>query len=148
VTVAAALGLSGWTARFPSGAATIAIAEDPDAARLLGIRPHRVAAVVWAIAGVLAAVAGVLLSGFTVLNGTEMTLALTTSLAAALVAGFSSIPLAVLASAAVGAVSAAASSIPRLARISGFDESVGFILVVLVALFLRPRVTAASLERA
>jgi branched-subunit amino acid ABC-type transport system permease component len=77
-----------------------------------------------------------------------MTLALVAALAAALLAGFESVPLAVLASAGVGSVTAAAAAVPELARISGFVESVGFIAVVLVVLIVRPRQLTARLERA
>ncbi len=132
-------GVVAWTRATRTGIATLAIAEDTDAARLLGVRPQRVATIVWAISGASAAVAGVLLSGFTVLNTTEMTLALIAALAAALLAGFESIPLAIGASAGVGAVTAAAASFPELARISGFVESVGFLAVIVVVLVLRPR---------
>ncbi|MEX2538642.1 MAG: branched-chain amino acid ABC transporter permease [Actinomycetota bacterium] len=137
-----------WTARTRTGTATLALAEDVDAARLLGIRTGRVSALVWTIAGVVAALAGVLLSGLTVVNTTEMTLALVAALAAALLAGFESVPLAVGASAGVGAVTAAAASFPELAQISGFVESVGFLAVIIVVLIIRPRQIAGSMERA
>ena len=141
-------GVVAWTRATRTGTATLAIAEDTDAARLLGVRPQRVATIVWAISGASAAIAGVLLSGFTVLNTTEMTLALIAALAAALLAGFESIPLAIGASAGVGAVTAAAASFPELARISGFVESVGFLAVIVVVLVLRPRQLSNLLERA
>jgi branched-chain amino acid transport system permease protein len=147
-TLLLAAGITAWTRLTRTGTATLAVAEDADAARAIGVRPERVATVVWASAGAIAALAGVLLSGFTVLNTTEMTLALVAALAAALLAGFESIPLAVLASAGVGSVTAAAASIPELARISGVVESVGFIAVVLVVLIVRPRQLTAALERA
>jgi branched-subunit amino acid ABC-type transport system permease component len=146
LTVAIGAALVLWTERTRTGTSTLAIAEDVDAAVLLGVRPERIAAVVWTIAGTIAAVAGVLLSGFTVLNTTEMTLALVTALAAALLAGFDSVAAAVAASAGVGSVTTAVASIPELARISGFVESVGFLAVVAVILILRPRQLA--LERA
>jgi branched-subunit amino acid ABC-type transport system permease component len=137
-----------WTRRTRTGTSTLALAEDVDAARLLGIRPQRINTIVWAIAGGAAALSGVLLSGFTVVNTTEMTLALVAALAAALLAGFESVPIAVAASAGVGAVTAAAASVPELARISGFVESVGFLAVIAVILIVRPRQLAAALERA
>lgn len=147
-TIAIATAIVLWTRRTRTGTSTLAVAEDVDAARVIGVRPERVAMIVWTIAGGTAAIAGVLLSGFTVLNTTEMTLALVASLAAALLAGFESIPIAVAASAGVGSVTAATASIPELARISGFVESVGFIAVVAVILVLRPRQFAAELSRA
>ena len=147
-TLVLAAAIIVWTRRTRTGTATLALAEDVDAARLLGVRPGRVSTIVWALAGTIAAVAGVLLSGFTVLNSTEMTLALVAALAAALLAGFESVPLATVASAGVGSVTAAAAAVPELARISGFVESVGFIAVVLVVVLVRPRRLALALERA
>jgi branched-chain amino acid transport system permease protein len=147
-TIVLAAAIVVWTRSTRTGTATLALAEDVDAARLLGVRPDRVSTVVWALAGTIAAAAGVLLSGFTVLNSTEMTLALVAALAAALLAGFESVPLAAVASAGVGSVTAAAAAVPELARISGFVESVGFIAVVLVVLIVRPRQLTAALERA
>jgi branched-subunit amino acid ABC-type transport system permease component len=147
-TIGLASAVVGWTRATRTGTATLALAEDVDAARLLGVRPARVSMIVWALGGTIAALGGVLLSGFTVLNTTEMTLALVAALAAALLAGFESVPLAVLASSGVGSVTAAAASVPELARISGFVESVGFIAVVLVVLIVRPRQLVAALERA
>jgi branched-subunit amino acid ABC-type transport system permease component len=147
-TIAIGAAVVVWTRRTRTGTSTLAVAEDVDAAQLLGVRPARAALVVWTIAGAIAAVAGVLLSGFTVLNTTEMTLALVAALAAALLAGFESVPVAVAASAGVGSVTTAAASIPELARISGFVESVGFLAVVAVILVLRPRQLAAALDRA
>ena len=147
-TIVIGAAVVAWTSLTRTGTATLALAEDVDAARLLGISPQRIATIVWAISGATAALAGVFLSGFTVLNSTEMTLALVASLAAALLARFESVPIAVGASAGVGAVTAAAASFPELARISGFVESVGFLAVVLVVLIVRPRQVAAALERA
>ncbi|MGH8992757.1 MAG: branched-chain amino acid ABC transporter permease [Acidimicrobiia bacterium] len=139
IAVAAALALGAWSQRRPLGLASLAVAEDDDAARLLGVRPERVAAAVWGASGILAGMAGVGLSGgLAVLNATEMTLALVTSLAAALLAGFDRLGVAVAAAAAVGGVTAAAASVPGIARTSGMVESLGF-LAVLAVVFLRPR---------
>jgi branched-chain amino acid transport system permease protein len=137
-----------WTARFASGAASLAVAEDPAAAALLGIRRSRVSLAVWCIAGGLAALAGVLLGGFTVLDGDQMTLAVVAALAAALLAGFSSVPIAVAAAAGTGAVSAMAASIQSVAQVSGMVESLGYLVVVAVIVVVRPRRLARGLARA
>jgi branched-subunit amino acid ABC-type transport system permease component len=137
--VLAAFGLGAWARRRPLGVASLAVGEDDDAARLLGIRPERVATVVWGASAFLAGLAGVGLSaGLAVLNATEMTLALVASLAAALLAGFERLGVAVAAAAGVGAVTAVAASVPAVARVSGLVESLGF-LAVLTVVFLRPR---------
>jgi branched-subunit amino acid ABC-type transport system permease component len=138
VAVAAALLLGAWARATPSGTAALAIGEDRDAARLLGIRPTRLAAAVWAVAGVLAGGAGILLSGLTVLNGSEMTLALVTSLAAALLARMERFSVAMAGAAAVGALTAIAGSIPAVVDVPGLVGAVAFLAVIAVAV-ARPR---------
>jgi len=140
--VAAGVALAAWVRGTLTGTAALAIGEDADAARLLGIRPERLAAFVWIVAGVLAGLAGVLLSSLTVLNGTEMTLALITSLAAALLARLERLSVAVAAAGAVGAITAMAGSIPAVVKVPGLVESVGFLAVIAVVLS-RPKELAA-----
>ena len=138
VAVAAAIGLGAWARLTPSGTAALAIGEDRDAARLLGIRPARLAAAVWAIAAVLAGGAGILLSGLTILNSSEMTLALVTSLAAALLARMERLSVAMAGAAATGALTAMAGSIPAVVEVPGLVGSVAFLAVIAVAV-ARPR---------
>jgi branched-subunit amino acid ABC-type transport system permease component len=147
VAVAVLAALTAWTRRRPLGLATLAVGEDVRAARALGIRPGAVSATVWGISAALAGTAGVLLSGLTVLNGSEMTLALVTALAAALLAGFERLGVAVAAAAGVGALTSAAASLPAVARVDGLVESLGFIAVVVVV-FLRPGRLSDALGRA
>src|SRR5581483_983821 len=47
-------GLGLWTRTRPLGMASLAIGEDPAAARLLGVRPQRVTAVIWGLSALLA----------------------------------------------------------------------------------------------
>ena len=146
VAVLAAVALGVWTRTRPLGMASLAIGEDPAAARLLGVRPTRVTAVVWGLSALLAGMAGIGLSGGQgVLNSTGMTLALVASLAAVLLGGFERLGVAVAAAAGVGALTAAVAVVPQAARVSGLVESTGF-LVVLAVVLLRPR--RAALGRA
>jgi branched-subunit amino acid ABC-type transport system permease component len=146
VAVLAAVALRVWTRTSRLGMASLAIGEDPDAARLLGVRPGRVTAVVWGLSALLAGMAGIGLSGGQgVLNSTGMTLALVASLAAVLLGGFERLGVTVAAAAGVGALTAAVAVVPSAARVSGLVESTGF-LVVLAVVLLRPR--RASLGRA
>ena len=139
VAVLAAGAIGVWTRTRPLGMASLAIGEDPAAARLLGVRPTRVTAVVWALSALLAGMAGIGLSGGQgVLNSTGMTLALVASLAAVLLGGFERLGVAVAAAAGVGALTAAVAVVPQAARVSGLVESTGF-LVVLAVVLLRPR---------
>ena len=59
VAVLAAAGLAFWTRTRPLGMASLAIGEDAGAARLLGVRPARVTAVVWGLSALLAGIAGI-----------------------------------------------------------------------------------------
>ena len=146
VAVLAAVALGVWTRTRPLGMASLAIGEDPAAARLLGVRPSRVTAVVWGLSALLAGMAGIGLSGGQgVLNSTGMTLALVASLAAVLLGGFERLGITVAAAAGVGALTAAVAVVPQAARVSGLVESTGF-LVVLAVVLLRPR--RAALGRA
>jgi len=144
VAVLAALAIGLWTRTRPLGMASLAIGEDADAARLLGIRPTRVTAVVWGLSGLLAGAAGVGLSGGQgVLNSIGMTLALVAALAAVLLGGFERLGITVAAAAGVGALTAAVAVIPSAGRVSGLVESTGF-LVVLAVVLLRPRRAAVG----
>jgi branched-chain amino acid transport system permease protein len=137
-TVAAAVALQVWVKRTTTGVASLAVAEDAESARALGIPLGRVSAAVWALSALFAGVAGLGLSSFGILNNTEMTLTMVTALAAALIAGFVSIPLGVVAAAGAGAFTAAVSSISSVSHIAGLKESLGFI-VVLAVIVLRPK---------
>jgi branched-chain amino acid transport system permease protein len=72
------------------GLASRAAAEDETALALLGWSPDRVAAVNWALAGLLAGGAGVLVGPITTADPVTFTLLVVPALAAALVAGFRS----------------------------------------------------------
>ncbi|MND01027.1 hypothetical protein D3C83_198490 [compost metagenome] len=70
-----------------------------------------------------------------------------TALAAALIAGFANIPLAVVAAAGAGGFTAAVSSISSVSHIAGLKESLGF-MVVLAVIVLRPKNVGQTLGRA
>lgn len=72
------------------GLASRAAAQDETALALIGWSPGRVAAVNWALAGMLAGGAGVLVGPITTADPVTFTLLVVPALAAALVAGFSS----------------------------------------------------------
>lgn len=60
-----AMGAIWWfTNETQLGAAMSAVAEDRDAAQLIGVDPHRVYILVWAVSGALVGVAGALLMSF------------------------------------------------------------------------------------
>lgn len=98
--LAVALGLFLKTA--PLGVAMRATSDNPQAARLLGIRVDRVAAASWILGSVLAAIAGLLLAPLTTLNTTSLTIIVIQALGAALIGGLDSLPLTFVGGLAIG----------------------------------------------
>ncbi len=76
------------------GMATTAVAENQRAAASIGLSPDRIAALNWALGCALAGVAGILLAPIVSLQIAVMTNVVLAAMAAALVAGFRSFPLA------------------------------------------------------
>lgn len=89
----------------PYGRGTSAVAENQRAAASLGLSPDSVATVNWALGCALAAGAAILLVPITTLSVSEMSLLLLPTLAAALVGGFTSFPLTLLAGLGIGVAS-------------------------------------------
>src|ERR687888_242061 len=58
----ALFGLAAAGALFALGSMLLAVAEDPDAAMLMGIRPDRIQALAWGLSAAAAGVAGALLA--------------------------------------------------------------------------------------
>lgn len=123
------------------GKAVQAIAEDPGAARIVGIPVRLITTATWAIGGASAALAGMLYIHLNVLDPISLTFVLISSLVAAVIGGFNSLSLAVGGSLAVGV---------------GFELSKGYIstpgagdllvVVVLVGVLLAFRHQAVALE--
>ena len=84
------------------GKAIEAIALDPGAARIVGLPVRRITTVTWAIGGASAALAGMLYIHLNTLEQFSLTFVLISSLVAAVLGGFNSLPLAVAGSLGVG----------------------------------------------
>ena len=84
------------------GKAIEAIALDPGAARIVGLPVRRITMVTWAIGGASAALAGMLYIHLNTLEQFSLTFVLISSLVAAVLGGFNSLPLAVAGSLGVG----------------------------------------------
>jgi branched-chain amino acid transport system permease protein len=120
--------------RSPLGTQFRAVAQDPEAARLLGIRVNRLYALTWVLASVLAGIAGLLLSPMWFVDvGMGDSLALK-AFAAAIIGGFGSIPGAILGGMAVGLTEVLGASYIS----SAYKDAIVFALMILFLLF-RPQ---------
>src|SRR5205085_4936622 len=77
------------------GTAVEAIAEDPGAARIVGLPVRRIVTVTWAIGGASSALAGMLYIHLNTLHQISLTFVLIFSLVAAVLGGFNRLPAAV-----------------------------------------------------
>jgi ABC-type branched-subunit amino acid transport system ATPase component/branched-subunit amino acid ABC-type transport system permease component len=129
--IAAVLTLGLWViyrySRF--GIATSAVAENERVASTLGWSPDRIATINWALGSAIAGFAAILIAPIVTLQVTVMTSIILAATAAALVAGFRSFPLALLAGIGIGI---AQTELNRYVSQPGFGESVPFIVIVAV----------------
>lgn len=116
--------------RFTSfGVGTTAVAENQRAASALGWSPDRVATVNWALGSALAGLAAILIAPIVTLQPAVMTNLILAAIAAALVASFSSFPVAMAAGLSLGIVE---TLVNRFANQPGLGKSLPFVLIVLV----------------
>lgn len=135
-------GLAWFLKRSSAGMAVRAAAENSDRARLLGIPVRRIHLIVWAIAGGMATLTFLLKAPFT---GTPPTAAsgpaiLLPALAAALVAGMESLPVACVASLALGAID----QVTRWNTTAPTLADVVLLGVILLALLVRKSSTSRA----
>lgn len=81
-----------------------AVADDVEAAEMVGVPVHRITLGMWCFTGALAGLSGVLLTPMTRLAGTIVLFVLIRSMAGAVLGGFTSLPLALLGSMIFGQV--------------------------------------------
>jgi sulfate-transporting ATPase len=111
------------------GRITSAVAENQHAAATLGHSPDVIATGNWALGGALAALAGCLIAPITFLQPTSLSLLIVPALAAGLIAGFSSFPIALAGALVIGV---AESLMGRYVQEPGWGASVPFIAVIVV----------------
>jgi branched-chain amino acid transport system permease protein len=120
-------------ARTSLGAGIAAIAQDPGAARIIGLPVRRITTLTWAMGGASAGLAGLLYIHLNSLDQISLTFVLISSLVAAVLGGFNSLPLAGLGGLAVGLLLSLSSG---YLQIAGAGELVIFV-VLLGVLLLR-----------
>jgi ABC-type branched-subunit amino acid transport system ATPase component/branched-subunit amino acid ABC-type transport system permease component len=131
--LAIAVGLTGllaviWRAT-PIGWITEAVSENYRAAAAVGRSPELVSAGTWAAGTALAALAGILIAPITQLTQTNLTLTVIVALAAALIAGFRSFSLTLIAGLALGI---AQSEIENYVSLTGAQDALPFAVIVIV----------------
>jgi len=132
--VTAALTLIYRFTRF--GLATTAVAENEVVAASVGLSPHRIAVVNWVIGSGLAGVFAVLIAPTVTLQPTVMTNLVLAATSVALVAGFRSFPVALLAGLVIGVAQTVVGG--EISGVPGIGAAVPFLFIV-VWLTLRGR---------
>ncbi len=133
-----AAGLGILVARTRLGLGLLAVASDPETARLMGVPYNRVAAFTWGTSGALGAAAGLIIGPLVGAFGPlQLSLSLfVQGLAAALLGGLTSLPGALIGGIAVGVLEAGLlRSFPGVPGIGSY----GMLAVILLVLLLRPR---------
>lgn len=139
IAAALAVGLAVFFRRTALGTATRAVAEAPDAARLLGIRVRRVQQVAWGIGGGISGVAGVLVTPLlNKLDTTTLVVFTVQALAAALVGRLTSLPLTLAGGLALGVLQPVVrQALSGLPSVRGTDELTALVVVLVALLLLR-----------
>lgn len=111
------------------GLATSATAENERAARAVGLSPDLVATCNWALGSGLAGLAAILIAPIVQLQVTTMTTLVLAAMAAALVAGFKSFPIALGAGIVIGV---AQTVLQRYVSVPGLAPSVPFLVIIVM----------------
>ena len=114
------------------GLATEAVSESERSASAIGLSPNRIALMNWALGSAIAAAAGILVVPIITLQVTAMTALILAAMAAALVGGFRSFPIATAAGFAIGIGQAL---VGRFADQQGLGASLPFLVIIVVLVF-------------
>lgn len=133
IVVGVVLWMAGRYTRI--GLATVAMAENELATSTLGWSPDVVATATWTVGAALAGLAGVLVAPVTGLQVTNLPLLVIPAMAAALVGGFTSLPLTVIGAVVLGSVQ---SILTDKITATGWPQAVP-LLVIVVVLIVRGR---------
>ncbi|MFN0027065.1 MAG: ABC transporter permease subunit [Acidimicrobiales bacterium] len=114
------------------GLATTAVAENQRAAASVGLSPDRIATMNWAFGSALAGVAGILIAPILQLSVAGMTELVLAAMAAALIAGFRSFPIALGAGLLLGVLQ---TELIRYVDVTGVPRSLSAVVIVLWLVF-------------
>ncbi len=120
------------------GRATTAVAESQDVASSLGWSPNLIAAVNWGLGCGLGGMSGILISPIIGLNVGALTNLLLASLAAALVAGFRSLPITLAAGLGLGVLRSELTrflpelDLPEQVDLAGLADTLPFLVIIVV----------------
>jgi branched-subunit amino acid ABC-type transport system permease component len=143
MVVGLVLGLYFLLAKTWLGAGVTAIAQDPGAARIVGLPVNSIIALTWAIGGARAALAGLMFIHLNSHDQISLTFVLISSLVAAALGGFNSLPLAMVGGLSVGLIfsfSQGYISTPGIGELLVFVA----LLVVLVARAGKPQLEVVA----
>lgn len=116
-----------------TGMALRANAENPVAAATLGWSSQVMGTLTWSVGAALAALAGILIAPLTGIEAGQMPLLVIPALAAALIGGFKSFPLTLVAALFIGVLQSVTT---RFVEIPGIGEALPF-LIILITLVIR-----------
>lgn len=139
------VGLGWASTRTRAGLALAAAAQDPDAARLLGVRAVRVAQGAFVLAGALGGIAGTLATPLLVLTPSQMIVISVVSLGAALAGGFESLPRTIAAGLGIGVLQSIVTVYAP--STSGLPQIAGFLAVLALLAIMRRRVDLVEILR-
>lgn len=143
VALGLALGVAALLRYTTFGTSMRAVADDPGAARLWGIRVDRVTAGSWVIGSAMAAIAGVLITPFITFNPFVMTIIVIDALAAALIGRLQSLTLTFAGALILGVLQSWPAAFGATG--TGWEEAMTF-AIVLVALGVLFRPGTAALR--
>ncbi len=129
IAILVTLGLWLLYQRSEFGRQTAAVAENPQSAAALGISPSLISTTNWMLGCAMAGLAGILLIPLTGLMPVILVLMIIPTLAAALIGGFSSFPITLLAALVIGIVQ---SIIGGMTTTTGLADSIPFLAIVAV----------------
>jgi ABC-type branched-subunit amino acid transport system ATPase component/branched-subunit amino acid ABC-type transport system permease component len=133
VLIAAVITVVLWLvySRTQFGLRTLAVSENRRSLGALGWNTGAISAANWVIGSVLAAGAGILVAPVTGVEPSAMMLLVIPALAAGAIGSFNSFPLALTGGLAIGALQSEAT---RISQVSGLDDAIPFLVVLIVVL--------------